>query len=135
PPAKLVCDRLARDSSDDQAEEDVVRVRVRPALAGREQRLVVRGEPDELLRRPRTGEVAAQVGPEQALVLRVVVEAARVVEELPYGDVLALRDQPGQPPLDRVVEPELALADELEDDDGHERLRDAADAKAVGDAH
>jgi hypothetical protein len=33
--------------------------------------------------------------------------------------------------LDRVVEPQLALARELEDDGRDERLRDAADPKAV----
>nr|WP_262495922.1 hypothetical protein [Nonomuraea sp. SYSU D8015] len=50
-----------------------------------------------------------------------------MVEHLPHGDRAALGQRAGQMPGDRVVEGELALVGELEHDDGHEGLGDAAD--------
>jgi hypothetical protein len=51
------------------------------------------------------------------------------VIRLPFGDGSR------QPALDVVFKRELALTHELENDRGHERLRDAADAEAVARPH
>ena len=56
----------------------------------------------------------------------VVVQPAGVVEQLAHGDAVTVRDDAGQPRLDRVVQPQPALADQLQGDGGDERLRDAA---------
>ena len=52
-------------------------------------------------------------------------------EQLSYGDPGAVRDEPGQQPLDRVSERQSVLADELEHDDCDEGLRDAAHTEAI----
>ena len=65
----------------------------------------------------------------------MVVEAARVVEQLVDGDPVALRHEAGQPALDSVRQPEPALAGELEDDGCDVGLRQARDAVVVALGH
>ena len=57
-----------------------------------------------------------------------------MVEQLADRDRPAVRDEPRQPFLDRVIEAEPPLADELESDRGNERLRNAPDPEAIGRA-
>ena len=126
-------ERSSRPGLDDQAGEEVVGARVRLAGARCEERLVRDGDLDELARRPGVPEVAAEVGLEDLGVELEVGEPARVVEQLPDRDRIAVRDEPGEPPLDGVAQAELALADELEDDGGDVGLRDACDPEPVVD--
>ena len=58
-----------------------------------------------------------------------------MTEQVPERDRLAVRNGPGQPVVDRIVERELPLADELENDGGDERLRDAPDPEAIRHPH
>jgi hypothetical protein len=62
-----------------------------------------------------------------------------VLQHLAYGDLPAVVavavDDPGQPAFDRVVQPDPALADELEQHHRHERLRFAADPDVPVDRH
>ena len=62
-----------------------------------------------------------------------------MLQELPYGDLSAVVavavDDTGQPAVDRVVQPDPALADELEQHHRHERLRGAADPEVPVDRH
>ena len=118
---------------DHQSERDVAGVGVAPPGPGLEHRLVRGSDGDQPARRPHLAAVV-ELG-EEHLVLGVVVEAARVVQQLPDGDVAPVRDEPGQQALDGVVERELSLSDELEDDRRHEHLRLAADPEAVGWPH
>jgi hypothetical protein len=67
-------------------------------------------------------------------VIGVVVEPTGVVEQLPDGDALAARDDTGQPALQAIVQPQLALGDQLQHHGGHERLGHAADPEPVGGA-
>jgi hypothetical protein len=90
---------------------------------------------DERARSQRDREMPAQVGLQHGAVLGVVEQSAGVVEELPDGDALAVWNQPGQPPLDRVVERQPSLARELQNDRRDERLGHAADAKTIGHPH
>ena len=87
-----------------------------PGDAGREQRRVRDGHLHELARRPVEAEVSAQVRLEVAGIGLEVREPAHVVQQLAKRDVLAVRDEAGQPPLDAVGEVELAFGDELEHD-------------------
>ena len=81
--------------------QHVVRVRVGPAGARREVRLLVGDERDELARRPRAGHVALeQLGVDGVLVVR---DAAREVEQLAHGHVVAVGEDAGQPALDGVA--------------------------------
>src|SRR3954447_20844394 len=134
PPAQLRTERMPRRSLDDQAEDVVVRVRVRPARAGCEDRPVRYGDRDDLARAP-VSEGIAVGGLDEVGVAAVVEEPTPVAEELADGDLLPVRHDPGQPARNRVVEREPALCDELEDDRGDERLRDAADAETVVRTH
>ena len=84
--------------------------------------------------RPRPGSAGTGFGvgsvqqvAEEGGVVGVVEDPAGVVEQLPHGDRGAVRDQTGQPPLDRVVQPQRALADQLQHHGGDQRLGDAAD--------
>ena len=54
-----------------------------------------------------------------------------MVQQLAERDRVPVRDQFGQPVLDRVVEPEPALRHQLQHDRGHEGLRDTRDPEAV----
>ena len=76
----------------------------------------------------------AQRPAQERRVSRVVGEPGCVREQLPHRDPVAVRDEAGQPPLDRVSEPEPLLGDELEDEDRDERLRDAAGAESIAGA-
>ena len=64
-------------------------------------------------------------------VVGVVGEPAGGVEQLPDGDVLAAWDGTGQPLLQAVVQPQLALADQLQDHRGHKGLGHAADPEPI----
>jgi hypothetical protein len=78
---------------DDQAEEDVVRVRVGGAATGSERRLVCGRDRNELARLPDDAVIASKVGREHLRVLEVVVEAAPVTEQLMDRDPLSTRDE------------------------------------------
>ena len=93
------------------------------------------GNLDELQRRPVVGEVAIYVGREDARILFVVEEPARHVEELANRDLITVRDEPGQPLLDGVVEAKLAFGDQLQDDRCDVGLRVAGDPEAVANSH
>ena len=124
--------RVPGDPLDDQLGEDVVRVRVRVAVTGRKQRLVGDANPDELARRPVVAEVSAQIGLQVArVVLEVVEEAARVVEQLADRDLAPVRNEAGQPLLDAVVQAELAFGDQLEHDRCGVALGQACDLEVV----
>ena len=128
PAVDVLGDRAVGDRLDDQARDEVVRVAVRErARAGallleREVQQRARLGVPVLVRQESVGEE-----------VRVVREAARVVEQHPDGDLIAGGDLAGQIALDGRVELELALLDELEHDDRGERLRVAADAHLAVD--
>ena len=52
-----------------------------------------------------------------------------------HGDAVTVWDDSGQPRLDRVVQPQPTLADELQGDGSDERLRDAARPEPAVDRH
>ena len=133
--AQLRADRVACHGLHDQAEHDVVRIRIRELCARLEDRRMRSTDRHQLRRRPDVAEVPVQVGLQHPLVAEVVEQAASMAEQLADGDVPAVRNQTWQPALDAVVERELPLADQLEDDGRDERLRDAADPKTIADAH
>ena len=98
-------------------------------VPGVEQRRVTRRDRDQLTGRPdvrRIGDLRL-VKPR---VVDVVVDPARVVQQLADRDVAAVRNQSGQPVFDGIVECQLPLADELQHDRRDERLRDARDPEA-----
>jgi hypothetical protein len=66
------------------------------------------------------------------LELHVVRDPARVAQEVADRHATALRDAPGQPARDGVVEAQAALGDELHDHGGNEGLRHAANPEAIG---
>jgi hypothetical protein len=76
-------------------------------------------------------EVASEVGSEDGRVVFEVGEPARVVEQLPDGDLVAVRDESRKPALDAVSEAELAFADELENDGCGVGLGEARDPEAI----
>ena len=122
---------LAGDRFGDQADDDVVGVRVLVVRAGGELERVGADPADDLLRR----DVAAGVGFDlfgEALGLGVVGHAAGVVEHLPHGHRAPGRRHPGEPLADRVVEAELAGLDEVQRDGAAEGLGDAGDPHVVG---
>jgi len=65
----------------------------------------------------------------------VLHQPARVVEQHAHGDLVAARDEPRQPVLDRVIERQLALADEPQEDGVGEDLAHARNLPAVGRLH
>ena len=103
-----------------QPEREVVRARVRVSRAPR---ATIRDR-DELPRR----ELAVQ----QLRILRVVVEAGRVREEIADGDPVAVAEQSRDVPRDGVVEPQPPGIRQRQRERGDERLRDAADAEPIG---
>lgn len=115
---------VAGDAADDEAEDGVVGVGVRVGARGGRRTVGGRGVDG---RRGGEGVCGGVVG--------VVVQAAGVAEQGAQGDaapvVAVAPDQPGEVALDRVREPEPLLTGELEDDDGDERLGDAACPEAV----
>ncbi len=56
-------------------------------------------------------------------------------EQVPQRDRLSAWDQPGEPALDRVVQPQLVVLDEPKHECRDEGLRDAADTKSLVGAH
>ena len=87
---------------------------------------------DETSRRVRDDDswVASDRAPPR-LVVHVVRDPARVVEQVAEADSSPLAKAPREQRAHAVVEPELALGDELHDDRGDEALRDAPDPEAV----
>jgi hypothetical protein len=85
-------------------------------------------------RRPRPTRVGDH-GPSEGFVPLVVEQAARVVEQLAKRDRSSVRNEPGKPTLNGVVEAELPIGHELEHDRGHEGLREARYPEAVGPSH
>ena len=118
----------------DEPKQDVVRVRVLPVRAGREPRRMHQSEREELAGRPDATGVAEDCVP-KSLVGGVVEQPAGVVHQLAQADRGAVRDEAGEPLLDRVVDVELSFRFELEHDDRDERLRHARDPVVVGCAH
>src|SRR5207247_10550847 len=109
PTLELRPDRVPACRFDDQPEEDVARVRVRPGGSGGEQRLMRGRDPDQPRRCPDLCRLPEDAR-DESLVVREVEEPARVVEQLADGDRLAVRHEPGQPMLDGAVEGELSFA-------------------------
>ena len=103
------------------------------ARAGREVLRLARHERDQLARAPRAQPVAAVERDRRRE--RVVRDARGVVEQLADRDLAAVGKDPGQPPLDGVLERQPALVDELEHDGGDERLAHARDAEAERGSH
>src|SRR5437868_8539135 len=124
---------MPRRRLDDQPQHVVVRVRVAPTRPRSEVRLVSCRDGDDLARRPVSQGIAKGCSDELA-VAPEVEETAGVVEQVAHRDPLSVRDDTGKPTLDRVVESELPLADELENHRRDERLRDAPDTEAVAGA-
>ncbi len=122
---ELVGQGRAGDPFDDQAEQEIVRVRIRPPFARLIPRRVDRLE--DLARRPRMLGVILEA------LLRGVVEhvgePAGVVEQLADRDLAADRGHIGQVVAQGVVEVEPALLRELQDGRRHECLGHAADEK------
>ena len=68
---------------------------------------------------------------DQPFVVGVVVDPARVVEQLPEADRPAVRNEVRKPTVEWVVEPQHPLGGELEDERRDEGLGDASDAVDV----
>lgn len=130
PAVQLLLQRRPGCALHDQPEQDVVRARVREALPRCGDRALRERDAHQLARRPPTRRLARGAAQECG-VARVVRETRRVPEEVLDRDPVTVRNESGQPALDRVPECQPALGDELERDDGDERLRDAADAEPV----
>jgi hypothetical protein len=114
---------LAGDPLDDQAGQDVVGVAVGEPFPGREQRPMAGGDGHQLPWLEAAGWLWE--------VVAVVVQAAGVVEQLAHGDVVAVGDEPGQPPFQVVVQAKLVLPDQLQCHRGHKRLGHATDPEPV----
>jgi hypothetical protein len=130
---------LTRHALDDEHEHLVSGVRVGPARPGCEvQRLRV-DQRDRLPHVDVEADVAGDNSPLMQLagLFRVVrvPQATRVVEQLPHRDAPPFPEQPRQPLLDRVVQPEPALVDQLQHDRRDECLADARHAQAVTRPH
>src|SRR5689334_20494662 len=108
PAAQLGGERTAGQAIDEQPEDLVVRARVLPARPGPEVEAVRRGDLDQPLRRR---DVVGSPGRANARIPDVVVQPARVVEELSDGDLTPVREKAGKPMLDRVGEVQLPLRD------------------------
>ena len=121
----------------DQAEQVVVRVGVRVALARRPGSRLRRGAIEELADLP----PAPRVGIDLALVARVGVlgDPAGVVEQHAHRDLARIRESRGhargQHGGKRIVEGDLPLLDELQRRGGDERLGDAAGPEAIACSH
>ena len=125
PATQLALRGMTGRGLDDQPDQDVVGVGIRPAGAGRKQRWVRGRDRDQALRGPGFRGIGQQIT-QKAGVVGVVEDPAGVVEQLPYRNRGAVRDPTGQPPLDRVVQPQGALTDQLQHHGGDHRLGDAA---------
>ena len=101
---QLLVEWVAGGRLDDQAEQDVAGVGVRPGRARREVRWPVGHQGDQLPRGP--GVEATLRGRVQRLFDggRVVGHAAGVVEQLADADLVAVGQNPGQPTLQGVRE-------------------------------
>jgi hypothetical protein len=131
---QLPRDRRSGHCLYDEAEQDVVRIRVGPASSGWEQRRMRGRDRDELARLPDVTWMGDH-RTREATVAEVVEETARVIEQLADGDRFAIRDEPRQPPFDGVVEVELGFGDELQHDRRDEGLGDARDPEPVCRGH
>src|SRR3954447_15539392 len=98
----------------------------------RKERLVRDCSPHELPHGPVVVEFAGVVRLHDLRIALELEEAAGVVEQLPDGDLLAVRNQLWQPLLDAVAERELSLGDELQDEARRVGLGHAGDPKAIG---
>ena len=102
-----------------------------PLRAGAKVRLVIVRDRQQPGRRPGVANVPLQVRTSDPRVGKVVVQTARLLQQLAHGDAVAAAQHARRDLLDRVVELQLPLADELEHDRRHERLRHAADPEPV----
>lgn len=93
-----------------------------------------RGHCNSFLRRPGAGAVPNELL-EEILVTIEVEHTACVVHQLADCDHLAVWDETRKMGLDRVIEGELSLTDQLQHDGRGETLGEAGDAKAIGRAH
>ena len=130
PPAKLLSDGRAGDALDHEAEQDVVRAGIGEAPARRAGPAEAQSLADELTGRPPMPRLAHRAA-EEPLVRRVVGEPRRMPEEVAHRDATAVREKAGEPALDGIAQPQALLSDELEHDDGDERLRDAACPESI----
>ncbi|GAA3478072.1 hypothetical protein GCM10018966_026020 [Streptomyces yanii] len=120
----FVLDRVTGDLMNDLAEDDVVGARVAEAAPRCEVRRMLYAQGDEL----RGGVGGAGV---EVRSLKVIVESAGVVEQLPHGDLVGVRYRFRQEPRDRLVECELVLRDQLQYHRGHEGLGYGSDPELV----
>ena len=131
--------RRAADALDDHAEDDVVRVGVLPAFAGREWRLGVEQVREPVLAGPDLVGIRAEVLRELRVEL-VAHDPAGVRHQMAHGDLRGVRE-PREPRLlaeelvERVVEAELLLVDHLQRDGRDVGLADAAEQQPVGRLH
>ena len=131
---QLVAERRPRGGLDYETEQDVVRVRVVPVRSGTEEQLVPGGDPHEFTRRPRAPGMGDPLR-RPLSVGRVVVETARVVEQLAERDRPALGHKARYPPVHGIREAKPSLGGELERDRGDKRLGDTRDPEAVARRH
>ena len=135
PALQLGAERVAGRPLDDQLGDDVVRVRVRPAARRARTAACARRRFGRVAaatssgRSLRSGRASGSAGRPRSRERPLVwLSSWRIVI------VVSVRDDAGQPLLDRVVEAELALGDELEDDRRGVGLGQARDLEAVAGA-
>ena len=100
-------------------------------VPGRKVRRLTVCERKEAERLPRVAQVAVQIRAEDPLVGEVVGQPRRLLQKLSNRNVRAAAHLAREHSVDVVVEPQLAFGGKLEDDRRNERLRHAADPKAV----
>ena len=118
------------DALEDLAEHEVVRVRVgrlaaRPVLEWK-----LRHRRDQPARRNHRSWVAGH-GADPGLVLHVLRDPARVVQQLPDPDLPTCAKPTWEIAVDCVVEPDPVLSDELHHDRRDEGLRHASDPESI----
>src|SRR5919202_1452570 len=128
-----VLDRPAGDLFNDQAKQNVIRIRVMDALAQRKVGLVLEGDREEVLRIPHFSRLGVSLLVE-ALVVTIIVESAGHIEQVADGNVVAVRNL-RLIRRHRVVEPQLAFIDQLQDDRPGKGLGDAGDPEMVIKPH
>src|SRR4051812_17232401 len=89
PPAELAGERASRGGFDDQPEDEVVRIGVRPARPGSEGPRMRRGDRHDLARSPHSQRIVEGLRDEVAVAAEGE-QSAGVVEELAYRDALAV---------------------------------------------
>lgn len=122
-------DRFALDALDRHPDDHEVRVRVHPPLTGREVRRGFERDVDELARPETSLRILRKRIPDHVRV-RVVKDAARVLEQLPdrhRGDGQRSLRKGG---IETRVEGDLPLVHQLQRGDSDIRLRDAPDTRS-----